>query len=251
MLPPAPTVFAHRGASLHAPENTLAAFTLAVQHGADAIELDAKLSADGQVVVIHDQTVNRTTGSHGKVGEMTLAALKRLDAGSCFDAAYRGEPIPTLDEVFEVIGKQTFTNVELTNYASPRDDLPDRVAELVRCHDLAGRVMFSSFNPRALQRAHALLPAVPLGLLALPGPKGWPMRAWPGRLLVPYQALHPEKTDTHGRLVAGLHQLGRRVHVWTVNDETEMRRLFSLGVDGIFTDDPRLAKQVLRSLPAL
>lgn len=247
MFPPSPIIFGHRGACAHAPENTLAAFNLALQHGADAIELDAKLSADGHVVVIHDQTVDRTTDGSGKVREFTLKELKKLDAGSYFDVAFCGEPIPTLTEVFEVVGRRTFTNVELTNYASPRDDLPDKVVELVKKHHLAERVMFSSFNPRSLLRAKELLPEVPVGLLALPGWRGWPLRSWIGRKWVPYQALHPEKGDTTARLVKQAHQHGQRVHVWTVNEPQEMQRLFNLGVDGIFTDDPRLARHILQT----
>ncbi len=241
-----PTIFAHRGASAHAPENTLAAFTLALLHNADAIELDAKLSADGHVVVIHDQTVDRTTNGSGKVAELPLKALKKLDAGSFFDVAYCGEPIPTLNEVFEVVGQRTFINVELTNYASPQDDLPDKVVELVKKHHLTDSVLFSSFNPRTLLRTQALLPEVPVGLLTLPGWHGWPLRSWLGYRLVRYQALHPAGDDTTPRLVAQIHRRGCRVHVWTVNDPAEMQRLFHLGVDGIFTDDPRLARQVLQ-----
>jgi glycerophosphoryl diester phosphodiesterase len=242
---PRPTLFGHRGASANAPENTLAAFELALQHGADAIELDAKLTADGQVVVIHDQSVDRTTDGSGKVLELPLAQLRELDAGSYFDVAFRKERIPTLNEVFEVVGKRTFINVELTNYASPNDDLPDKVVDLVEKHKLGERVLFSSFNPRALQRAHQLNPAIPLGLLALPQLPGLLMRSWVGRRLVPYQALHPEKGDVTPRLVASAHRRGHRLHVWTVNTPADMQQLFALGVDGIFTDEPRLARQVL------
>ena len=119
-----PTIFAHRGASAHAPENTLASFELAVTQGAEAIELDAKLTADGQIVVFHDQTVNRTTNGSGKVLELPLAALKELDAGHWFDTSFQGITIPTLEEVFEAVGRKIFINVELTNYASPGDQLP-------------------------------------------------------------------------------------------------------------------------------
>ena len=89
-----PAIFAHRGASLCAPENTLAAFNLALHQGADGIELDAKLTSDGHVVVIHDQTIDRTTQGHGKVGELTLNQIRKLDAGSHFDIAFKGEPVP-------------------------------------------------------------------------------------------------------------------------------------------------------------
>src|SRR3972149_8380299 len=101
---PDPILFAHRGASAHAPENTLPAFELALDQGADGVELDAKLSADGQVVVIHDRTVDRTTDGHGRVSDLSLAVLRSLDAGGSYSDQYRGVKIPTLEEVFETIG---------------------------------------------------------------------------------------------------------------------------------------------------
>lgn len=241
---PSPTIFAHRGASGYAPENTLAAFDLAARQGAPAIELDAKLSADGQVVVIHDQSVDRTTQGQGKVREMSLEQLKQLDAGSFFDSGFAGERIPTLDEVFASVGTRVFINVELTNYATPVDVLPRKVAALVRKHNLEKSVMFSSFNPLALVRIRHLLPECPIGLLALPGKAGAWARSGIGRL-VGYQALHPEASDVTPQLVELIHRRMQRIHVWTVNQEGQMRQLFGYGVDGIFTDDPPLAIQVL------
>jgi len=241
-----PVIFAHRGASTYAPENTLAAFDLAYRQGAEAIELDAKLSADEQVVVIHDQTVDRTTQGSGRVKEMCLVQLKELDAGSHFDVSFKGEPIPTLDEVFAAFGHLLFINVELTNYTSLLDPLPYKVAELVKRHKLSQRVMFSSFNPIALLRIHRRLPEIPIGLLALPGKSGAWARSWPGRI-VPYQALHPAVLDVTPELVEGCHQRGRQVFVWTVNQIEEMRSLLGMKVDGIFTDDPVLANKIFAS----
>jgi len=243
-LIPRPTIFAHRGSSAHAPENTLAAFHLAVRQGADAIELDAKLCADGQIVVIHDQTVDRTTQGKGRVDTLTLEELKRLDAGSCFDIAFQGESIPTLEEVFSALGHLTYINVELTNYASLNDALPLKTALLVRKYDLQQRVLFSSFNPLALLKARRALPEVPIGLLALPGKQGAWARSWLGRL-VPHQALHTDLGAVTPRLVAGLKKRGKRLHVYTINSAEEMKRLFSMGADGVFTDDPVLAHQAL------
>ncbi len=125
-----PTVFAHRGASVYAPENTLPAFQLAVEQGADAIELDAKLCADGHVVVFHDPTVDRTTDGSGRVDELSLADLKRLDADCSPDRNYPGTQVPTLEEVFAAFGRKIFINVELRNYEWPDDALPEAVAAL-------------------------------------------------------------------------------------------------------------------------
>lgn len=243
---PSPTIFAHRGASAHAPENTLASFQLALEQHADAIELDAKLTADGEVVVIHDQTVDRTTEGTGRVGQMTLAQLRELDAGSFFDIAFHGEKIPKLAEVFETVGHKTFINVELTNYASLLDDLPEKVAKLVTLHNMEQHVLFSSFNPIALLKAHRLLPEVPIGLLADTGRSGLLARSWLGRL-IPQQALHPEFRDVTPRLVDRVHRSGRRMYVYTVNDPGVMHSLIDWKVDGFFTDDPVLARKVLEA----
>jgi len=242
---PRPTIFAHRGASAYAPENTLAAFELAIQQGADALEMDLKLTADGEVVVIHDQTLDRTTGKRGKVGQTPLAELRKLDAGSHFDVAFKGEPVPTLREVFEKIGKRIPYNLELTNYASPTDNLPEKTAEIVEQYKLTEHVLFSSFNPLALIRVRRRLPHAPIALLASEGASGWLARSWVGTLLA-YQALHPAYPDVTPELVAAAHRRNCRVHVYTVNDRDEMLRLLGMGVDGIFTDDPPLARQVFQ-----
>ncbi len=241
---PRPAIIGHRGASAHAPENTLAAFQLAMEHGADGIELDAKLSADGQVVVIHDQTVDRTTGAHGVVREMTLAQLKILDAGSFFSEKYANERIPTLEEVFTAVGGQTMINVELTNYNSPADALPDKVAELVSRYGLQERVLFSSFHPLNLFRIHRRLPRTPVAILTLEGFKGRALRGWLGRLFSP-DFIHPYYTDVDEASLLAEHKAGRRVNVWTVDDLGDIYRLSKMGIDGIITDDPLLAKRAL------
>jgi glycerophosphoryl diester phosphodiesterase len=241
---PRPSIFAHRGSKAHAPENTLAAFELAIKQKADAIELDVKLCADGHVVVMHDSTVDRTTDGTGPVRKLPLAALKELDAGSYFDVAFRGEPIPTLEEVLEAVGKRIPINIELTNYASPSDSLPAKVAELVTRHGLERQVMFSSFNPLALVRVRRYFPKIPNGLLGLDGIAG----AWTRtRLadLIPHEALHPWVGNVDEALVKWTHGRGRRLHVYTVNDPGQMSDLYAWGADGIFTDDPLLARETL------
>jgi glycerophosphoryl diester phosphodiesterase len=242
-----PTIFAHRGSSTHAPENTLAAFKLAVEHHADAIELDATLSADGQVVVIHDDTVNRTTNGTGSIKSMNLAELKRLDAGSKFDPSFHLERIPTLAEVFETVGQQIFINVELKNYTSPTDDLPDRVIALVKEYGLESSVMMSSFNIIALIRARSQLPTIPLGLITVPGLAEVTLHSKLVRL-GPLFALHPNFMDITPKLIQAAHRTKSRVHTYIVNDPDDMRRLFITGVDGIFTKDPLIAHKVLAEI---
>jgi glycerophosphoryl diester phosphodiesterase len=244
---PSPVVIAHRGDSAHAPENTLSAFRMAADKGADAVEFDVKLSADGHVIVIHDQTVDRTTNGHGDVRRLPLAALQNLEAGVRFEGQFPGERIPMLDEVFETVGKRLHMNVELTNYATPGDKLVAKVVEVIRRHDMQDRVLFSSFFPGNLRKARALLPEVPRGLLAWSGWMGFPARTfgWRGDIY----ALHPYFSNVNVGLVQRLHTAGRRVHVWTVNAEAEMKRLIDLGVEGIFTDDPALLLRLAGRIP--
>jgi glycerophosphoryl diester phosphodiesterase len=241
---PNPIIFAHRGSSHYAPENTLAAFQLAIEHKADAIELDAKLTKDGEVVVIHDQTVDRTTDGKGRVDELTLPDIKELDAGSYFDVTFKNERIPTLREVFEIIKDRIIINVEITNYSSPFDLLPAKIADLVKQNDLVNTVFFSSFNPIALRKIHQLLPNAPIGFLTFSGISGKLARSWLSHL-IPYQSLNPAKQDVNVALLTKFHSKNKKVYVYTVNEPEEMNTLYKMGVDGIFTDDPLLARKVL------
>lgn len=241
---PSPIIFAHRGDCSHAPENTLPSFELAVEKGTDAIELDVKLSADNQAVVIHDQTVDRTTNGTGRVNRLNLDALKKLDAGSFLDAKFSGTRIPTLDEVFESVGKRVLINVELTNYASPKDQLIPIVAEIVKKHKLESDILFSSFRPVNLVHMRELLPATPVAILCQGGILGAISRS---SLMIKTSPglVHPNLIDVNPEFVKREHRLGRRVHVWTVNRDKDILRLKEMGVDGIFTDDPLNAMKVL------
>lgn len=242
---PRPLIFAHRGAAADAPENTLAAFELAVAQGAHGIELDAKLSADGEIIVFHDPGLERTTNGRGRVADLPLAALRELDAGSSFSPAFRGEKIPTLAEVFETIGKRAFINVELSNYYTKFDyELADKTCALVQRFGLQENVVFSSFLPPNLARTRRLLPEVPRGLLTLAGWKG----SWARSFVFnfgDYQALHPHLKDVTPQQIARVHRLGRRVHAYPVVEAEDMRRLFKWGVDGLFTSHPKLALEIL------
>jgi len=241
-----PLIYAHRGACAYAPENTLAAFRLAVQHCADAVELDAKLTADGEVVVFHDQILDRTTDGSGRLADKTLTELKKLDAGAWFSAQFAGEPIPTLDEVFEAVAAHLRINVELTNYATPNDNLVARVVDLVRRRSLQDKVLFSSFHPLNLIKAKRLLPEVPVAILALKGKAGALARSFVGRWISP-DYIHPYYSDVNALWIERQHALGRKVNVWTVNAPEDIRNLIRWDVDGIITDDPRLARQIMEN----
>lgn len=230
-----PKIIAHRGASAHAPENTIAAFQLALDHGADGIELDVMLSKDHQLVVIHDDTVDRTTNGSGHVKEMTLKELQSLDAGD-------GQRIPTLEEVFNQFGGRFIINVELKNYASIFDSLPIEVAKRVKKYQIEESILISSFNPFNLPRFHSRLPDVKLGLLTQPDQaKKWVWR------LFHFDALHPYFSDVDQVLVASLHDRNRKVNVWTVDASQEISRLAALNVDSIITNDPKHTREILEA----
>lgn len=242
-------MIAHRGAARIAPENTLPAFRLAADLGADAVELDARLSADGAVVVLHDLTLDRTTNGTGNVTKRRLTELKSLDAGAKFSGRFAGEQIPILDEVFEAMGRRVLINVELKDYDSVLDRrLAEAVVRIVRHHGLERRVLLSTFNPFGLRIVRRLAPDVPRALLLWAGEKKWMQVAC--RRLAAFEACHPHDRMTDRHTIAAEHACGRRVNVWTVNDADRMRELLLLGADGLITDAPDVARRAVRDVAA-
>lgn len=240
-----PIIIAHRGASAYAPENTMAAFRKAVELSADGIEFDVKCSKDGEMVIIHDQTLHRTTNGDGKVIETNLKELRDLDAGSFFSTEFQGEKIPLLSEVLEEFSKKIFMNIELTNYSSIRDGLAQKAATLVKQMGVEKSVFFSSFHPYNLILTKRIVPEVPIALLAPPGISGWIFRSNFMRWISP-DIIHPYYNDVDKRYIEKQHQKNRRVNVWTVNTETDIKKLLKDNVDGLITDDPFLARRLLK-----
>ncbi len=245
-LPPC-TVIAHRGASRARPENTLEAIALALDLGAHAVEIDLKRTADGVVVLMHDATVDRTTQGSGRVHRMPYRALETLDAAAHVRPYPGRHIVPRLDQVLEVVAQRAWLNLELTNYPSPLDDLPVRVAQILKAHGYVERVWVSSFNPVALWRFHRALPQVPLGWLVLPQAWSLSMTPWMVRRLG-VQAIHPHAALLQGRWWQRWQHRGLRIFTYTLNDEDELRRAFAAGVDGVFTDVPDRALQVRASI---
>jgi len=236
--------FAHRGASVAAPANTLSAFRLAAEMGADGVELDVQLSRDGEAVVVHDFTVDCTTDGRGAVREMVLAQLKELDAGSWFDPAFAGERIPTLQEVFDVIGHRLLVNVEIKSLPGRSRGLEAEVVRLIEDNSLAHRVIVSSFNPLSLRKVKRLNPNILTALLYAPDLPLLLRRAWLGPI-APHEFRHPHYSMVDERFMAWVRRKGYRVNAWTVNEPGEIRRLLALGVDGIITDHPDLLAAIL------
>jgi glycerophosphoryl diester phosphodiesterase len=238
----APRVIAHRGASAYAPENTRAAFRRAVELGADALELDVKLAGDGTVIVLHDQTLERTTNGNGDVRRFSYQDLEGLDAGGWLGGEFAGERIPTLEQVCAEFASEVLLNIELTNYASPGDELAKRAVQIVRRMGIERRVLFSSFHPITLGSARRLAPDILSGLLLgmfLP-------RA--GRAIVqactPHHYIHPQFELLNARTIEGWRRRGKEVITWTVNHPADMRRAMKWGIAGLITDHPDLAVAV-------
>lgn len=227
---------AHRGASGDYPENTLRAFLAALEAGADMCEFDVRMSRDGEVVVIHDATVRRTTGGRGEVAAMELAALKRLDAGARFGARFRGERIPTLDEVAVALGGRCGMNIELK-----ASGLERAVCEIVRRHDAIGSTVVSSFEWNQLRLVAEAEPRIRIALLA----SGDRLAMIEAAAAMRAYAVAPRFDLVRPELCAEAHRRGLRVLTWTVDRRRAMRRLIAAGVDGIMTNYPERLRRVL------
>lgn len=223
----------------------MAAFQKAAELGADGVELDVRLSADGVPVVIHDATVESTTDGTGRVSEMTVAQLKRLDAGAYFDPAFAGERIPTLEEVLDAFGDRLLLNIELKGKLLDHG-LERAVVDLIGRYALEERVLLSSFNPLALRRAQRLAPRIPMGILYTS--KSLPLFGI-ARLLSPepYTAFHPHHTIVNQTHITRAQRNNYQMHVWTVDDPARMRQFIAWGVDGIITNSPHPLHEILEA----
>jgi glycerophosphoryl diester phosphodiesterase len=247
-FPPYLSLQAHRGAAGLAPENTLAAFRMAIELGVDGTELDLQATKDGVVVVIHDDTVDRTTDGRGRIGDLTLDEVKRLDAGGKFSPAFRGERIPMLSELIDVVrasGRQSFRlNLEI-KFADGQEgspaDLEERVLAVLRETGFLNRVITQSFHHPSATKMKRLAPSIPAGLLV--GQRRQPSD--------PVAAVREHRVDYYAPhyslvtpdLLRALHQASIPVVTWTVNDPGDMWRLIAMGLgtlpgDGMISDFP-------------
>ncbi len=231
-------IYAHRGASAYAPENTMVAFERAIEMGAQGIELDVHLSLDGALMVIHDPDVKRTTNGKGNIIDLTSTQLRELDASHTF-ADCKGAKIPTLQEVYELIKPTNLlVNVEIKTDGVAYAGIEQKLLSLEKSMGMRNRVLYSSFNHYTLRNLHKMDPHTFLGVLynnALDDPWGYAQH-------IGAKALHPEYKiilNTPG-YVACAHAAGLAVNTWTVDTSAEIRQLMDLGVDIVMTNKPNI-----------
>jgi glycerophosphoryl diester phosphodiesterase len=248
----------HRGASAYAPEHTIEAYDLALEQGADYIEIDLQMTADGVLVALHDKTLNRTADApegvpeqycRGLVSKKTLEQIKMCDVGSWFSPEYAGEQIPTLEEIFERYGTSVNYYIETKN----PDAAPGMEEELLRLMGEYGliepaaenwQVLIQSFSAESLMTIHELEPSLPLIQLYWAGSS----KAIQGDLDAASAyavGIGPYKKDVDAALVEAAHERCLAVHPYTVNTVEEMEELIALGVDGMFTNNPDFLDGVL------
>ena len=233
-------IFAHRGSKGTHPENTLASFKEAVRVGSDGIELDVHLTNDGHLVIIHDETVDRTTNGTGEIRNLTLAEIKAMDAGSWFHNKYAGEKIPTLEEVLLLLTELGFNgqlNIELKTDVIQYKGLVEKCLALQSAKDWPFAIVYSSFNPYTLVELKQANPSQEIGLLF--ESKEW---ADKGDAMLEKESYHPDLKLLDWAIEWNRNQLPLRV--WTVNEDTDINRCFELQIDAIFTDYPEKALQL-------
>lgn len=232
-----PQIFAHRGARVVAPENTLPAFQKALDMHVDGIELDVYCSKDGQLVVIHDFTVDKTTNGKGRVSDFTATELAGLDAGSSLSAEFAGIGVPTLDQVFDLVGNRCRVNVEIKSEDPSGGNQVEPLIALIQKRNLYEQVIVSSFNPITLIKMRWTDPKIQLGLLYEAELPPHLRQAWFTPILQP-EALHPYHAIIDEKLMTWAKSKRCAVNTWTVNDVAEAKRLAALGVDVIMSDVP-------------
>lgn len=228
-------LIAHRGSSGHAPENTLAAFRLALEQKASAMEFDVHQTKDAALIVIHDSNLKRVNGSAARVRELTGEKIKGFDVGSWFDPLFKAERVPFLEEVLDLATDPVELHLELKDGSSRYPGIEERALKLIRQRRLLERVVISSFDHKALRRVRTLEKRARIGYL-----RGIVSmsRAWREMRELNAESLNISSSQANAKLVQEAHGLGLKVLVYTVNTIRDASRFKDWGVDGIFTNFP-------------
>ncbi len=239
--------YAHRGASGHCPENTMVAFRRGLELGATGIETDVQMSKDGALVLIHDESVQRTTGQHGEISQLHSDEIRRLDAGSWYSQEFAGECIPTLDELLDWAASTELTlNLELKNNIEPYTGMEEKVIEAVRARGLEERTIISSFNHYSLVTCKRIAPEIRTGILYVENL----VDPWNYARNIGAEALHPYHLTMESFIVRHANAAGIMSNPFTINDPERMQQLIDMGCAGIITDYPDRLDEVLRSVVA-
>ena len=235
-------ITAHRGASREAPENTLEAFEAALDSGADYIELDVQLTKDGQLVVFHDETIDRTTNGKGKLSDITYAQLQNYSAGSWFGTTdeFADVKVPLLSEVLDLVGDQIMLNIEIKAHGNITGTV-EQTVELIHEYGITDSCYVSSFSYKALKVVKKLDPNIKTGLIAN-------VAAASGYSRLKYvDVLSLNHIFVNATVVSAAHQNGKRVFVWTVDKSDDMKKMIALGVDNIITNRPAACAKIVYS----
>jgi glycerophosphoryl diester phosphodiesterase len=240
-----PIIYAHRGASKYAPENTGAAFRKALEMKAGGIEIDVHMSKDGGIVICHDERVNRTSNGTGFIKDMTVEELKSLDFGSWFSEEFAGERMMMLEELLELLKDwEGILNIELKSGIILYKGLEEKVVSLLRRYDRIDRTIISSFNHYSLRGIKELEPGLKTGILYSAGL----YEPWEYAGKVGAEAVHPQFYSMVPAIIQGCRVHGIVMNPWTVDQPETIRQLALAGVDGIITNVPDVALQVIASI---
>ena len=237
-------IFAHRGASGYAPENTLTAIKKAIEMKADGIEIDIQLTKDGKIVVIHDWKVDRTTTGRGFVYELDLDYIRSLDAGQWYTKDFIGEVVPTLEEVLDILPSDMMLNIEIKDIARKHSNIEEKMLEVLRKYpEKFDNVIVSSFHHDKIRKLQELEPKLKLALLT--NSEFIEIEKYLSTNGLNSYSYHPEINLISKEDVEILHKKGIKVFVWTVNKEEDLAYLVKLGVDGVITNYPDIMKELL------
>jgi glycerophosphoryl diester phosphodiesterase len=238
------SVVGHRGSAASAPENTLGSLRLAARQGARMVEFDAKLTADNVVILMHDSLLERTTDGHGAVAGLPWSEIARLDAGSWFGEAWRGERVPTLEQALALLVELDLTaNIEIKPCEGREVETGRAIVEVIRNHWPKGRdgLILSSFARQGLAAARDVAPELPRGLLIWEKPADWSAAAKG----LACRAIHCGQQHLTPEWAAEIKRLGYDLAVFTVNDPALARQLHGWGADSIITDNPGALRRAL------
>lgn len=247
-------VISHRGANKVSPQNTIEAFKKAIQFRADGFETDVHLTSDGVPVICHNYTIDKTSDGKGAIASNTLDYLKRFDFGSYFHHSYKGIEIPTLEEFLTLSEKANLKvlNIEIKSPKNKDYIIVDKILDAVKAHGLFDKLLISSFDPDLLVYIKDKDENCKTGFLYSPDKPITYKRVLGNEIgfakSIDADALHPHQMFVTQKLIDEAHENGIMVNPWTVNKEKDIIKLVNMGVDGVITDVPNIAKRLIEAL---